>query len=117
MDDKRLLLSISLHELHAKHGIKLDLSPKRYRFEEVFDAILRQLPRRRADVVPDEKGKDTGKSNHKRPDTRRSNSQKYLTGTKAIQKKYKCSFEEAEKILIEQRLNEELINDSQSTDD
>ena len=107
-DNKKLLLSISIRELREKHGIKLDLAPNRYRFEEVFDALVRQLQGKHSAHAADDNGNNG--NNTKRNGRRKTNARKYLTGTKPIQVKYKCSFEEAEKILLEQRLHEELIS-------
>ena len=105
MADKKVVLSISIRELREKYGIDLDFIPNRYRLNEIFDPIVRQLQGKNGNHVAN--GKTKNGNNQKRKD--KGKSQKYLTGTKAIQEKYKCSFEEAEKILIENKLNEESI--------
>ena len=103
MGDEKIILSVSLRELRERHGITLNLVPDRYRFKDVFDAIVRQLPGRQRGVAATTK-KNNG-NNGKRKNGKKNTPQRYLAGTKAIQEKYKCSFEEAEKILIEERLN------------
>ena len=108
MGDEKIILSVSKRELRERHGITLSLAPDRYRFKDVFDAIVRQLPGRQRGVAATTK-KNNG-NNGKRKNGRKNIPQRYLAGTKAIQEKYKCSFEEAEKILIEERLNEGLTN-------
>jgi len=108
MADEKIILSVSKRELRERHGIMLNLVPNRYKFKDVFDAIVRQLPGRQRGVAATTK-KNNG-NNGKRKNGRRNIAQRYLAGTKAIQEKYKCSFEEAEKILIEERLNEDLTN-------
>jgi len=108
MADEKIILSVSKRELRERHGITLNLVPNRYKFKDVFDAIVRQLPGRQRGVAATTK-KNNG-NNGKRKNGRKNLSQRYLAGTKAIQEKYKCSFEEAEKILIEERLNEGLTN-------
>lgn len=104
MGDEKIILSVSKRELRERHGITLNLVPNRYRFKDVFDAIVRQLPGRQRGVTATTK-KNNG-NNGKRKNGRKNIPPRYLAGTKAIQEKYKCSFEEAEKILIEERLNE-----------
>ena len=104
MGDEKIILSVSKRELRERHGITLNLVPDRYRFKDVFDAIVRQLPGRQRGVAA--KTKKNNGNNGKRKNGRKNISQRYLAVTKAIQEKYKCSFEEAEKILIEERLNE-----------
>lgn len=108
MGDEKIILSVSKRELRERHGITLSLAPNRYRFKDVFDAIVRQLPGRQRGLA--EANKKNNGNNGKRKNGRKNISQRYLAGTKAIQEKYKCSFEEAEKILIEERLNEDLTN-------
>ena len=108
MGDEKIILSVSKRELRERHGITLNLVPDRYRFKDVFDAIVRQLPGRQRCVAATTK-KNNG-NNGKRKNGRKNLPQRYLAGTKAIQEKYKCSFEEAEKILIEEKLNKGLTN-------
>jgi len=103
MGDEKIILSVSKRELRERHGITLNLVPNRYKFKDVFDVIVRQLPGRKRGPAATNK-KDNG-NNGKRKNGRKNLPQRYLAGTKAIQEKYKCSFEEAEKILIEERLN------------
>ncbi|KAF5433172.1 hypothetical protein C5S39_01985 [Candidatus Methanophagaceae archaeon] len=108
MGDEKIILSVSKRELRERHGITLNLVPDRYRFKDVFAAIVRQLPGRQRGLA--EANKKNNGNNGKRKNGRKNISQRYLAGTKAIQEKYKCSFEEAEKILIEERLNADLTN-------
>ncbi len=108
MGDEKIILSVSKRELRERHGITLNLVPDRYRFKDVFAAMVRQLPGRRRGLA--EATKKNNGNNGKRKNGRKNISQRYLAGTKAIQEKYKCSFEEAEKILIEERLNADLTN-------
>ena len=103
MANKKLVLSISIREVREKYGINLDFIPKRYKLKEIFEPIVRQLQGKNGNHVANGKTKNGRKRKDK------GKSQKYLTGTKAIQEKYKCSFEEAEKILIENKLKEESI--------
>ena len=111
MGDEKIILSVSKRELRERHGITLNLVPNRYRFKDVFDAIVRQLPgRQRGVAATTKKNNGNNGNNGKRKNGRKNLPLRYLAGTKAIQEKYKCSFEEAEKILIEERLNESLTN-------
>ncbi len=108
MGDEKILLRVSLRELRERHGITLDLTPNRYQFVDVYNALVRQLSGRHRGPAGNSKAGNG--NNGKRKNGRRNTSQKYLAGAKAIQEKYKCSFEEAERILIEQKINEDSKN-------
>ena len=43
MGDEKILLRVSLRELRERHGITLDLTPNRYQFVDVYNALVRQL--------------------------------------------------------------------------
>ena len=95
MGNKRISVSISIRNMCDDHIVMTGLVSKRYAFKDVLGILMQQWKRK--SVHHDTIIKD-----------RKINVQKYLTGTNALRKEYKCSFADAERLIFEQACSERL---------
>jgi len=90
--DKRIIVSISIRKLREDHMVTMGLPPNVYAFKDVLRVLAQQWRRKSVHIAKD----------------RKINAREYAAGSKTIHKRYKCSFADAERLIIEQSFSEKL---------